>query len=145
MLISYLSKRPWNADLKKLCWLLGESFVKVSNSPKDYYGKIYKEKKALETLQNEKGELFKAARKELATKNYGINTEAYKWYIQDKLPPAHIQSRCKRYAVKMFLSHLHHVWYRLHFNKMPPAPYVIGILGHKDMIMPPNLDVAGLE
>ena len=26
-------KRPWNASLKRLCWLMGESFVKVSGNP----------------------------------------------------------------------------------------------------------------
>ena len=25
-------KRPWNTDLKRICWLLGESFVKVINN-----------------------------------------------------------------------------------------------------------------
>jgi len=31
-------KRPWNASLKRLCWLMGESFVKVSGNPNDIYG-----------------------------------------------------------------------------------------------------------
>ena len=31
-------KRPWNAQLKRLCWSLGESFVKVSGRDNDVYG-----------------------------------------------------------------------------------------------------------
>ena len=49
-------KRPWNAQLKVLCWKLGESFVKVSGNEKAFYGRIYKERKALEMAKNEAGE-----------------------------------------------------------------------------------------
>jgi len=47
-------KRPWNAKLKVLCWKIGESFVKVSNNEKDFYGKIYKQRKEMEIEQNER-------------------------------------------------------------------------------------------
>ena len=30
------AKRPWNADLKVLCWKIGQSFMKVSGNEKDY-------------------------------------------------------------------------------------------------------------
>jgi len=52
------------------------------------------------------------------------------------LPPAHIQQRCERYATKIFLSHLHEVWYEMHFGEKPPAPYPIAILGHAHKIEP---------
>lgn len=39
------------------------------------------------------------------------------------LPPAHIHARARRYAVKMFLSHLHHVQTVDYFGKLPPLPY----------------------
>ena len=40
-------RRPWNAELKVLCWKLGDSFVKVSNKEGALYGRIYRERKAL--------------------------------------------------------------------------------------------------
>ena len=54
------------------------------------------------------------------------------------LPPAHIHSRAKRYAVKLFLSHLHHVWYEMHYGVEPPKPYPIAHLEHTDFIPPPS-------
>lgn len=60
-----------------------------------------------------------------------------------KLPPAHIHSRAKRYAVKLFLSHLHDVLYRVKFGRLAPKPYPIGIMGHDEFhhIEVPNLDM----
>ena len=60
------------------------------------------------------------------------------------LPPAHIQARAKRYAVKIFLSHLFDVWYKLEKGQEPPKPYALAILGHAHEIEIPNLDVVGL-
>lgn len=52
------------------------------------------------------------------------------------LPPAQIDARARRYAVKLFLSHLHEVWYTEHFKQPPPLPYPIAILGHAHIIPP---------
>jgi hypothetical protein len=46
-------KRPWNASLKVICWKAGESFVKVSNNEKDFYGKIYAKRKEYEIERND--------------------------------------------------------------------------------------------
>jgi hypothetical protein len=46
-------KRPWNANLKTLCWKIGESFVKVSGNEKSYYGKVYRDRKEFENHRNE--------------------------------------------------------------------------------------------
>lgn len=54
------------------------------------------------------------------------------------LPPAHIHSRAKRYAVKLFLAHYHHVAYVLVLKQEPPRPYIIEHGGHIDFIAPPN-------
>jgi hypothetical protein len=131
-------KRPWNADLKRLCWLLGESFVKVQSNEKDYYGKVYKARKEYETAKNERGDYAKLAQQTLETKRFGTDTEAYKWYIQGKLPPARIHLRSTRYAVKLFLAHLHEVWYEHHFKTKPPLPYPIAFLNHAHYIDVPN-------
>lgn len=131
-------KRPWNGFLKTLCWKLGQSFVKVSNNEKDIYGKIYKARKEYETGKNEAGDYAEFAALQLKKKNFGKSTEAYKCYSQGILPPAHINSRAERYAVKMFLSHLFDTWYRLEFKKEPPLPYVIANFDeHIHMIEPP--------
>lgn len=136
--------RPFNARLKTLCWKIGESFVKVSNNDKDFYGKIYKERKEYEQVKNDAGEYAEQAREKLEKYKIGKDTEAYKYYSIGQLPPAHIQSRAKRYAVKIFLSHLFDVWYRLERGQEPPKPYALAILGHAHEIEIPNLDVVGL-
>ena len=55
------------------------------------------------------------------------------------LPPGHINERCKRYSVKIFISHLHEYWYWLHYKEPPPKPFAIAILGHAHKIEPPNM------
>lgn len=132
-------KRPWNASLKVLCWKLGESFVKVSGSDDAYYGKLYKQRKEMETLKNERGEFAEQAKDKLAKFNIGKDTDAYAAYSQGKLPPAHIHARAKRYAVKMLLAHLHHVMYVDHHGKEPPLPYAIAHLDHAHHMTPPGL------
>ena len=133
--------RPWNGTLRTLCFKIGESFVKTSNSPKSVYGKIYKERKELETAKNERGEYKAEAERQLREKNFENETITKKLLLQGKLSPAHIHSRARRYAVKIFLSHLHEVMYRVILGKEPPVPYAIGILHHAHRIEVPNRDM----
>jgi len=130
-------KRPWNAKLKVLCWLIGQSFVKVSNNPKDFYGKIFKERKELEQARNEAGDYAEQAKQKLERFKIGKDTIAYKWYSKGMLPPAHIQQRAERYATKLFLAHWHEVAYEHHYGEKPPKPYAISILGHAHEIERP--------
>jgi len=123
-------KRPWNASLKTLCWKIGESFVKVSGKDEAVYGKIYIERKEFEMKKNEAGDYAEQAKAKLEKFKIGKDTDAYKHYIEGRLPPAHIQARVKRYAVKLFLSHLHETWYIMETGEKPPLPYPIAILGH---------------
>ena len=132
-------KRPFNASLKVVCWKIGESFVKVSNNPKDVYGKIYAARKVYETEKNDAGDYEEYAKTMLEKFNYGKTTDAYKAYKAGRLPKGHIHERAKRYAVKMFLSHFHEVAYRNHYKKEPPKPFVIEHLGHAHMIKPPMM------
>lgn len=131
-------KRPWNADLRRLLWLMGESFVKVSNYDDDVYGKLYKQRKELENKNNDEGKYADQAARILTEKKWDKTTDAYKAYSQGKLPPAHIHARAKRWVVKLFISHLHHVWYVTEFKKDPPRPFVIEHLGHAHFIPIPN-------
>lgn len=140
-MLAALARRPWNARLKVLCWKIGESFIKTQNHPDSFYGRFYIERRALEEEKNERGEFAEDAARILSEKSYGKNTEAYKWYSQGKLPPAHLLARARRHAVKIFLSHYHHVAYLLHYRKDPPRPYVIEHMGHVDYVPPPNLDL----
>ncbi len=168
-LISALSKRPWNASLKLLCWKLGESFTKHQNRPGCYYGQIYAKRKVQEIFKNEAGDFSDQAVATLIKVKIGKSTDAYRWYsgqltaedsqtfwtspigerlnlaskLANKpgsgvqmLPPQRILLRSQRYAVKLFLSHLHHAWYELEYGKPPPLPYPIAHLGHVHFITP---------
>lgn len=136
-------KRPWNASLKKLCYLLGESFVKNQNREKDYYGQVYADRKALEQSRNDQGVYADVAKADI--KRYGKTTEAFKHVSEGRLPPAQIHARARRFAVKLFLSHAHTVGHRLEVGSYPDLPYAFSMLNHKHYILPPNLEVVGLE
>ena len=134
-------KRPWNASLKRLCWIIGESFVKVSNLPDDIYGKVYRNRKELEESRNANGLFADQAADKLKRVKIGHSTDAYKAYSKGLLPPAHIHARAKRYAVKLFLAHYHHVAYELEYGKPPPLPYILAQQGHAHFIAPPKWPV----
>lgn len=136
------TKRPWNAALKCLCWKIGESFVKVSGREGAFYGKLYLQRKQIEQERNEAGKFADQAKSKLERFNIGKNTDAYAAYSAGKLPPAHIHSRAKRWAVKLFLAHYHHVAWKLATGQEPPKPYVIAHLGHADFMAPPNFPEA---
>ena len=167
-LASAIARRPWNTPFKTLCWKIGESFVKVQNLPKDFYGHLLAERKVGEWQRNLRGEYAEDAADVLKKKAIARNTEAFKWYsgVYDPhgyvytggspelpeakgngragvqmLPPAHIHSRAKRWAVKMFLAHYHHVAYFYRFNRLPPLPYAITYLEHSDILLPPNMEM----
>jgi len=130
-------RRPWNARLKTICWQAGQGFIKNSNKDNSFYGRLYRERKEWETEQNELLAFKDLA--EVRKSQVGKNTEAYKYYSIGNLPPAHINARAARFAVKMFLSHLHEYWYEWHYKKPAPAPYVIAHLGHVHKIERPEL------
>ena len=135
-IVKTLAKRPWNADLKLICWKAGESFVKVCNHDEDIYGHAYAARKLLEMQKNEAGAYAQQAK--IKAERVGKSTDAYKAYSQGMLPPAHIHARAKRYAVKLFLSHWHHVAYESTFGKAPPKPYILNQDGHTHYLAPPN-------
>jgi hypothetical protein len=127
------TKRPWNAGLKVLVWKIGESFVKVKGNPVSVYGKLYDVRKAYEQEKNERGDYAEQAAAILKARPTHEQRAIYK---QGKLPPGHIHSRAKRYAVKIFLSHWFEQAYRLRWGKVPPAPFPIAQLGHAHPIEP---------
>lgn len=136
-------KRPWNATLKTLTWKIGESFVKVSGNEKDFYGHLYLERKAKYIMDNEAKKYAEDCQKILSAKKWRNDTKAKSFYEQGMLPPAHIHARAKRWAVKLFLSHYHHVAYEVNFKTQPPKPYILTQEGgHAHRIEVPNWPMA---
>ena len=132
-------KRPWNADLKTLCWKAGQSFIKCQNREGDVYGHLYAQRKRVEIIRNKHLEYKEQAEEKLRKFNIGKSTEAYKYYSRGELPPAHINQRAARWATKLFLAHLFEVWYRLENKKEPPMPYPLAHLGHVHRIEAPAM------
>ena len=134
-LASALSTRPYNKRLKVLTWKIGEQFMKLSTNPKDIYGKVYAVRKQQEIAWNEALKFKDQAERDIV--GVGKGTDAYKAYSQGKLPAARILLRAKRYAVKLFLSHYHHVAYCQEFGVHPPKPYIFTQPNHTHFIAPP--------
>jgi hypothetical protein len=133
------TKRPWNASLKRLCWIVGESFTKVSNHPDDTYGKLYQQRKERELARNEAGDYAEQAAASLTAKRFGDDRAAKKHYLAGKLPPARIHLRAQRWAVKIFLSHFHEVLFFVTYGERPVKPYVLDhVGGHVHRIEVPN-------
>ena len=57
--------------------------------------------------RNDHGDYAERAALILTQKKFDKKTDAYKAYSSGNLPPAHIHAMARRYAVKLFLSHLH--------------------------------------
>lgn len=132
---SYLAKPPYNKSLKVLCWKIGDSFVKRCNNDKSLYGRLYKYRKAYEIQKNLNGEYAEFAAKTLASKNFK-DKETIEIYKSGRLPLGHIENRARRYAVKIFISHVYEAMYIDYYHKCPPKVYPISMLGHVDYIPP---------
>lgn len=126
-------KRPWNASLKRLCWLMGESFVKVSGNAKDIYGKLYQQRKAYESAKNKNHDYAQDCERRIAEDDKRarkMDSELRALLLTNTLPDKAMHERAKRWAVKQFLSDWHGEAYRQHFHCEPPLPYPIVHLGH---------------
>ena len=129
--------RQYNAALKRLCWLAGESFVKVSGRDDAVYGQLYVARKQREVAHNEAGQFADQAAVE--AQRVGKTTQAYQHNIKGQLAPAHIHARAKRYVVKLFLSHWHHVAFESHYEVPPERPYILTQPEHSQHFRgPPN-------
>jgi hypothetical protein len=133
-----LARRPWNHRLKVLCWKIGDSFCKFHNRPKCSYGHLYAARKKWEVRKNKKKDYHEQA--ERALRERRIQDKDLKaCYESGMLPDGRIELRARRYAVKIFLSHWHHIAYKAHFGQDPPKPYVIAHLGHGHMLRPQDM------
>lgn len=125
-------KRPWNAQLKTLCWKAGDSFVKLGG--KGFYGAWYREVKESLVERNEAGEFAPAAAEVLANRPKHAQAAIY---TEGRLPDGHVDMRARRQTVKMFLAHYWEVGKRL-AGEAPPKPYAISVLGHGHYVPPPE-------
>ncbi len=107
-------RRPWNPRLKTVCLRIGHAFAECAREDGDFYGKLYRQRAAIEAAAND------------GRSEHG------------KLPPAHVDARARRWTVKLFLAHYHHVAWTLATGVPPAKPYVIGVLGRAEYIAPPN-------
>ena len=131
-------KRPFNRELQVICWNAGQCFMKQSNDPDCFYGKLYREKKREYIARNEAGGFAEKA------KVYaGVEDPANKALLaKGMVPAAYIDTCARRFAVKIFLSHLHTVLYWQHYKAAPPAPpYALSILGHAHEIEIPHISM----
>ena len=112
--------------------------MKFSNAEECAYGHVYRGRKEIEVARNDSGQNAETAARILTEKNFSKSTEAYKSLITGKLPPAQIDGRARRFAVKLFLSHLQCAWWFQRFGELPAAPYAISHLDHAHFIPVPN-------
>jgi len=130
-------KRPYNAELKTLCWKIGQSFMKFSGKEECFYGHLYKEDKARRTSKNEAGDYADFAQEILDTKSFKPNQTRDK-LESGVLSDAQIDAQARRFAVKIFLSHYHAVAYQAHHGQPAPVPYIIAHGDHVHTIPVPN-------
>lgn len=130
-------KRPWNAELKTLSWKIGQSFMKFSGRDQCFYGKLYRQDKERRIELNDSGAYADRAKEILDSKNWRKNKSS-DTLREGKLPAAQIDAQARRFAVKIFLSHFHAVWFETHYGKPAPTPYVIAHKDHVHHIQIPN-------
>jgi hypothetical protein len=130
-------KRPYNAELKTLCWKIGQSFMKFSGKEECFYGKLYKQDKQRRTEKNQSGDYSEFASSILEKKNFKQN-QTRKTLESGKLSDAQIDAQARRFAVKIFLSHYHAVAYQAHHGTPAPRPYIIAHGDHVHEIAIPN-------
>jgi hypothetical protein len=138
-----LARIPFNRPLKTLCWKVGDQFVKLGAREDAFYARYYRNRKAQEIARNEAGERAALAAKTLSEKPSHAQRATY---ADGRLPDGRVDLMARRATVKLFLSHLHEVWWRVeHDGEMPPKPFSVSIQGHAHYIPPPHLDAVGLE
>lgn len=126
-------KRPYCHNLKVICWRISDSFVKVSNNPKSFYGKVYRQTKELYTEQNG-AKTYAAKAKAMLDSKKGYSKENKALLEKGFLPPFLIDLRARRRAVKLFLAHYWAREYERFYRKQAPEPWIIAHGGHADYV-----------
>lgn len=100
----------YSVELKRISCRIAENFVSTADNRHDVYGHIYKYRRDFETDKNNRLEYKEQADSVLEKNNHNPASKNFKWHMQGKLSPAHINMRARRYAVKIFLQHLFSVY-----------------------------------
>ena len=131
---------PWNQELKEILFRVGIQFRRVGGDGLAIppYRAVYDWRKEYEVARNEKGDYADQAAYKLESRNFRKDSTAYAHYIKGNLPPAQIDARARRFAVKIFLVHLHQVMFFERYGKMPKRPYVLDVLGKEREIVCPK-------
>jgi hypothetical protein len=137
-LVKAISIRPWNANLKVLCWKIGDSFCKFHNHKDCFYGHLYAEHKAKTIAKNAAGGFEDMARDTLSAKTFK-DKKTREIYESGHIPDGRVESQARRKAVTMFLYHYFEVAYTAHYGKRPPKPYILATQPdvHTHYIAPP--------
>lgn len=130
-------KRPYNPHLKQLTYHLGECVKRASGSENSYYGPLYKEQKEILVKRNDAGG-FKE-KSEVFVMKEPARQKAVR--ASGKVPPFYLDRMACRWVAKIFLSHVHALWYWTENHRAPPKPFAIAILGHAHEIAIPNTDL----
>jgi hypothetical protein len=128
-------KRPqYSIPLRRICLSLGNDIIKH----KSIYQDLFRERYMKEYKKNENGDYAKVARKCLRDFNHDKRKQAYKCYIQGKLPDGHLRNRAKRWSVKVLLAHYYMIEYYIRHGKAPPDVYALDVLNGKRKIHVPG-------
>jgi hypothetical protein len=130
-------KRPYNAQLKQICWHAGQCFMKQSNDPDCFYGKLYRSKKQHYIARNEAGGFADKAKVYKGV----VDAANKKLLAAGKVPPAYIDACARRFAVKIFLSHLQIVLYWHEYKQVAPKPFALTVMGHAHEIEIPHVEM----
>jgi hypothetical protein len=137
-----LARIPFNRPLKTLAWKCTDQWVKLGANENAYYAVYYRNRKAQEVARNARGDRAELARKTLEAKPTHAQRAIY---ADGLLPDGRLDLMARRATVKLFLSHLHELWYRLENDgRLPPKPFSISMQGHGHYLEPPHMDALGM-
>ena len=128
-------KSEWNAQLKLLCYKIGDCFVKFSGRSECFGGSLYRKKKAFYVSKNEAGGFAETCKREIDSGRFSKGTDAYRSYLAGRLPDGRVDLMARRYAVKLFLSAYWQVG-RQALGLPTHNPWVEEHGGHADIIRP---------
>jgi len=137
---SALAVKPWNSDLKVVCYYLGKQIKYRNKLPNFLYGELYRKRKDYEYQQNAIL-AYEDRALEIYRQTPWIDTSpesVCNTYKSGMLPGFHIDLRARKWVTKIFLVHFHQVAYFDKYNVMPKKPYILEVGSCRGEIECPN-------